>query len=288
MSVLIISIISIVLTVASIICTILFGMRPIPMKKNQIFHYFINSYDIGKGLTDEFPEFALHYGNEVLSNNVKVLKGGFMNTGRNDIGDKSDVTEINMVLPEGCTVKAVKVSPICKKLKVDGTISPNKDNKNGGEGLNFKINGIMKSKEWFNYTAIIETPDIKGSIYKQLDFDHRIKNTRLEKIYLGSNYTVYTKMIPRIVKMTIKFGVGLGVVFILLWFGVRLFGDYELQNGSEALLILGFVYLILGIVVVVADRWGKKGRVLHELLKKYKNQSFIFEDIDVEVDERGS
>ena len=27
------------------------------MKKNKIVHFSINSYDIGKGLSDEFPEF---------------------------------------------------------------------------------------------------------------------------------------------------------------------------------------------------------------------------------------
>ena len=54
------------------------------MKKNKVVHFYVNSYDIGKGLSNEFPDFQLHYGGKQLVDNVKVLKGGFMNIGRND------------------------------------------------------------------------------------------------------------------------------------------------------------------------------------------------------------
>ena len=124
------------------------------MKKNQIDHYFINSYDIGKGLTDDFPDFALHYGYEVLSNNVMVLQGGFMNTGRNDIGERDKKTEIKLVLPEGCAVKAVKVSPSVNGLKVCIEDSQRIEEKKRNDELCFEIDGVMKSKEWFNYIAI--------------------------------------------------------------------------------------------------------------------------------------
>lgn len=76
-----------VTTIISIILSaiIAFFIAKWQMKKNKIVHFSINSYDIGKGLSNEFPEFQLHYDGENLSNNVMVLKGGFMNVGRNDI-----------------------------------------------------------------------------------------------------------------------------------------------------------------------------------------------------------
>ena len=74
-------------TILSIIVSsiITFFIAKWQMKKNKIVHFSVNSYDIGKGLSNEFPDFQLHYGGEDLTDNVMVLKGGFMNTGRNDI-----------------------------------------------------------------------------------------------------------------------------------------------------------------------------------------------------------
>ena len=50
-------------------------------KNREITHFSINSYDIGKGLSDVFPEFQLQFNGENLVEDVKVLKGGFINTG---------------------------------------------------------------------------------------------------------------------------------------------------------------------------------------------------------------
>ena len=43
------------------------------MRRNKIIHYTLNSYDIGKGLSDEFPEFELHYNNRKIEGNLRVL-----------------------------------------------------------------------------------------------------------------------------------------------------------------------------------------------------------------------
>lgn len=259
------TIISIIVGVAGIIATYLF--TKLQMKKNRIDHYFINSYDIGKGLTDDFPEFALHFGDKVLSNNVMVLQGGFMNTGRNDVGKKSEIIEISIVLPKGCTVKAVKVSPSCKGLKVNSIIkdySPNYNEIMGKGELGFEIDGIMKSQEWFNYTAIIETPEIKEDLYGQLDFEHRIKDTSLNNIYVGPEYKWRNNKkhkLKNIMYAIIIIGI------ILLWFFVQLFGDENAKNGSESFLYIGAGYVLLAIIDIIPRRWGRSGRIVHELLK---------------------
>ena len=74
---------SIIFSLLGIIASYIFAKWQ--MTKNKIVHFSINSYDIGKGLSDEFPDFKLLFGEDVLVDNVMVLKGGFMNTGKNDI-----------------------------------------------------------------------------------------------------------------------------------------------------------------------------------------------------------
>lgn len=192
------------------------------MKKNQIDHYFINSYDIGKGLTDDFPEFQLHYGNEVLTNDVKVLKGGFINTGRNDIGENGKRTEIKMLLPEGCIVKDVKVFPLERGLVVN-QFKCEYEKKNE---IVFCIDGLFKSDECFSYSAIIEAPTENKLLYDELKFEHRIKNTKeIQSYYVGlydSNMDAVTSWI------------GIAIVLVAFIFGVYFMFNYRivLINGG--------------------------------------------------------
>ena len=147
------------------------------MKKNKIVHFTINSYDIGKGLSDEFPKFKLQYDSETLSKNVSVLKGGFMNTGKNDI-EQPDFT---LILPKDCVVKTIKITPSTNNLKVKATIDEEKTN-----AIQFTIDGIFISDEYFEYTAIVEVPERLGDLDDSLTFNHRIKNTeKINNIYVG-------------------------------------------------------------------------------------------------------
>lgn len=147
------------------------------MKKNKIVHFTIKTYDIGKGLRDDFPEFELHFSGETLSKEVKVIKGGFINIGKNDIEN----TEFNLVLPDGCIVKTIKITPTEGDLVVNASTALDKKNT-----INFVINGIFISDEYFEYTAIVEVPEGIEDIADKMLFQHRIKNTeKIKKIYLG-------------------------------------------------------------------------------------------------------
>ena len=149
------------------------------MKKNKIVHFSINSYDIGKGLSDEFPDFKLHFAGEALADNVVVLKGGFMNTGRNDINGLKGENDIKMVLPEECTFRTVKVTPSTEDL----IVNTNNSSKNV---INFGINEIIKTNEYFKYTAIVETSKEIKSISEKIKFHHRILNTdEIKDVHIG-------------------------------------------------------------------------------------------------------
>lgn len=149
------------------------------MKRNKIVHFSINSYDIGKGLSDEFPEFKLHFAGEALADNVLVLKGGFMNIGRNDINGLKGENDIKMILPEECKLRSVKVQPSTEDLIVNA----NNSSKNV---IKFGINEIIKANEYFKYTAIVETPKESKDISERIKFQHRILNTdNIKDVHIG-------------------------------------------------------------------------------------------------------
>lgn len=163
------------------------------MKKNKIVHFSINSYDIGKGLSDEFPDFKLHFGEEVLADNVMVLKGGFMNVGRNDITGLKGNNDIKLILPDECKVTAFTISPSTEDLTVTVNKHNGKDNI-----LNFGISEIFKTDEYFKYTAIIETSEEMKSLHSVLKFSHRLSNTeKIRNTHIESQREKYRKRYPK-------------------------------------------------------------------------------------------
>lgn len=151
------------------------------MKKNSIVHFFINTYDIGKGLSNEFSSLTLHYNDEILSNNVRVLKGGFINTGKNDIDALKGDSDIKLVFPKDFIVKACNISPTRNDLTISSSIDSEKRNI-----IYFGIKEVFKSDEFFEYTTIVEVPENIEDLNDNLTFQHRIKNTReITNTYVG-------------------------------------------------------------------------------------------------------
>lgn len=179
------------ITIISIIVTAIISIfiARWQMKKNKIVHFSINSYDIGKGLSDEFPNFKLHFGDDVLAENVMVLKGGFMNVGRNDITGLKGENDIKLILPDGCSVKAFTISPSTEDLEV----TANRDNEKANI-LNFGVSEIFKTDEYFKYTAIIETSKEIKSLDSVLNFSHRLSNTeKIRNTYIGLQRNEFRK-----------------------------------------------------------------------------------------------
>lgn len=178
------------------------------MRKNKIVHFSINSYDIGKGLSDDFPAFKLNYDGEDLSSDVIVLQGGFMNCGRNDIAGLNGERDVKIVFPEECKVKAVIVSPSEEELLVSANIENDKDNI-----LNFGISDVFKSDEYFKYTAIVETSKEMKELHNKLRFQHRILNTdKIRNTYLGLQRDRSKKRLSKILISLLVFIVLLSVI----------------------------------------------------------------------------
>lgn len=157
------------------------------MKKNEISHFSINSYNVGKGLHNEFPKFKLMYDEKEMSDDVLVLKGGFINVGRNDITGLKNDSDIIMILPEGCCLKEVQLKRLSSDLSVKAYVNPNATNI-----INFGVDEIFMSGESFEYTAIIELTKEVKSLQRKIEFKHRIPNTsKIRNEYIIGQHTQY-------------------------------------------------------------------------------------------------
>ncbi len=154
-------------------------------KNKEITHFSISSYDIGKGLSDMFPEFQLQYNGNNIEGDVRVLKGGFINTGNKDISEL-DEKPLQLILPDGCRIKAGKVSDVSEGFEVKPTIGDSK--------IDFKISeGVLKTKEFFEYTAIIESPKEIQSLRDELKIGPRRENLDYKYIFLGRDERSFFK-----------------------------------------------------------------------------------------------
>ncbi len=181
------------------------------MKKNEITYFSINSYDVGKGLHDEFPSFQLNYKGEELHNEVHVLKGGFVNTGK-DISNLKGDSELSIILPKDSTLKDIHIQKSNPRLEVDY-----KYDEKQSDIIDFCISGDFMQNEGFNFSAIIETTELLDPLFTVLELKYRIPNTNLKEEYTAQVYK------PR---------KGLGFFFILAGM-VMLFLCLILLNGQS-------------------------------------------------------
>lgn len=245
---------AVVITIISIIASaaVSFLIAKWQMRRKKIVHFFVNSYEIGKGLSIEFPEFQLTYKGEGLSDNVCVIKGGMMNIGKKDIDGLKGESDIIMNLPQGCNVRALNVQPSNRQLCIQTYINANT--------IDFGINELFISDEYFEYTAIVENIDNS----QKIRLSHRIKDTEkeIENIVIGPDFIKKDSGIWRSVFSALfVFGNPTG---LFLW---RYF-----EQGKWAYIILSvffFILLALSLYAVVFKEKDKR-HVLNTLKRTRK------------------
>lgn len=155
-------------------------------RNKEITHFSKSSYDIGKGLSDVFPEFQLQYNGNKIVGDVKVLKGGFLNTGNKGI-DGLDEKPIQLILPEGCEVKASKASSVSDDFEVISIIRDSRI-------VDFIISdGVLKKYDFFEYTAIVETSRQIKSLRDELKIGPRKADLDYKYIFLGREEKSFLK-----------------------------------------------------------------------------------------------
>lgn len=142
------------------------------MKRNEISHFLIKSYDIGNGLNAVFPDFRILYKDENLAKYIRVYEGCFANTGNKDIYKNNEDIEIGLSFPENCVIKAVKVVQSTNELNVKA-ITGEIDNK-----VQFLVKELFKTKEHFEYIVIAESSKEIDDSYNKLKFQLRLPDTK--------------------------------------------------------------------------------------------------------------
>ena len=229
---------TILLTLLSIVIggLIAFRIAKWQVKRKKIVHFGINSYDIGKGLSDEFPEFNLSYNGKPLSDNVGVLNGGFINVGRNDIIGLKGNSDIELVLPEKITVKAVVISESSDGLDVN--VSEDKEHKNI---INFGINELLKTDEYFKYTIIVESSNDITIEQEEPKIRHRIPDTDIKQMYLGVHREFRRRKMLKFYKIIVLLVFLLGLLLI----PISMFNDMETKyidkcTGEEVQILIDY------------------------------------------------
>ena len=246
---------AVVITIISIIASavISFLIAKWQMRRQKIVHFFVNSYEIGKGLSIEFPEFQLTYKGEGLPDNVCVIKGGIMNIGKKDIDGLKGESDIIMNLPKGCNVRALKVHPSNENLWIQSGFN--------GNTIDFGIKELFVSDEYFDYTAIVENIDNPQNI----KFSHRIKDTKKEikNIVVGPDFI---KKDSGILKSISTYLILFGIPAVLY------FWKWLEEGGLLYIVLLAFFafFLIFSLyfVIIMEDN-----RHVLKVLKRAQNES---------------
>jgi len=168
-----------ILSIVSIIIAILLFILEVRINRrddeNRIDHTFINSFNILKGLSILSPEFEITCNGEPILNDVRLIQGEFSNAGRKDINTFDGVSDIKLILPDGCIIKKIVTFSSKTELKV----TPKKDEEKDNVAV-FGIKKFMKPKESFNYTILFEATKEIENIQDHLDFYLRIEGTSEE------------------------------------------------------------------------------------------------------------
>ena len=163
-------ILSVIGIIASIIITHYYTKKQ--MAKNQISHFAIRSFNLGKGLREIFPDFQMLYHGKSLAKYARVCQGCFRNTGNKDIHN-NDGFDFSLIFPEKYVVKAIRVFPSTDDLLIHTQIDENSNK------VNFVIDELIRTGEEFKYTVLLESSENLRNPFGHLSFSNRIPDTSI-------------------------------------------------------------------------------------------------------------
>ena len=269
---------NIVITIISIILSAFFSwfFTRRSNRRHKVIHFVINSFDIGKGLRDEFPNLKLTNNGIELSNNMIILKGGFINTSTKDICEMDKKMLFQIVLPEGCEVKDIKIKSMTNGLVVQSQkIEKDKENRNI---IPFCIEGVFKVNEYFEYIALVELPtDMYELNYKQFKFQHRITNTEIGNIYLGPEKKLKVSFFSNGISMAVEdlkasiFSLAATIAIDILLIVVIIRGN--IFDALGLILLISSIFAIISYLIAFA-----------KIVLLVKNNNHILKTISKETD----
>lgn len=176
------------LAVAGITATIILGIWAIviTVRHNrgvQITYAHDQAIALTDDITQNFPDLKVLFRDQPVSENLVLLKGYFINTGKKDISREMTEQQITLKLPsefEWVESKVVECSPT---LKATARV-------NGKTEISFET-GLWKIREYFKFEALAKVPVVKADpdnlpkeyptrrLVQAVTFSHRIADSKV-------------------------------------------------------------------------------------------------------------
>ncbi len=133
-------------------------------------------------ISQNFADLKIYFRDQPVSDNLVLLKGYLINTGRKDISHEMIEENISLRLPDGFEWVECKVVETSPSLKAKAIM--------GGKGLISIETGLWKAREYLKFEALAKVPVLKADpdnvprdnptrrLAKSLGFSHRIADSR--------------------------------------------------------------------------------------------------------------
>lgn len=220
------------IAVVGIIATIIFGIWAIAItirynRSVRITYADDQAIALTDDITHNFPNLSITYREQAVSENLVLLKGYFINSGKKDISREMVEQQITISLPdeyEWVECKVVECSPSLKAVatKLDKT------------HISFDT-GLWKSKEYMKFEALAKVPVIIADpehlphefptlrLRKSLMFIHRVADlAKIDKTRVQRPLGPLTSFSERFFLPSTSFDIIL--VIIMLMMGILFFG----------------------------------------------------------------
>jgi hypothetical protein len=173
---------SFVFALVSIGLAIYFYRQQNKEKRKAIFYDVTYPLNIGKGLKNIFPNFHILINDEELNDNLMYIEGRFTNINDIDIVTNEGYQKLQLILPESCLFKAVKITDA-----TDGNFNRTINEINNFEYLitnpnniiSFTLPTVFHSTNDFKFSALYSDPNNKS---KEIKFETDIPNVSLKNI----------------------------------------------------------------------------------------------------------
>jgi hypothetical protein len=231
-----------ILAVLGLLCTLALGAWSIYLAMRhrypgQISFVMQGCLGLFDSIVKNLPELSVLYKNAPIKENLVLLKGAFLNSGRIDIADRLVEENLKACLPSGYRWVTARVTSSSPSVKSHVSVDSETE-------LSFYL-GLFRRGEYLHFEALAEVPDPPSSIKEKslqnpgrrlkeaLQFSHRIADTgKVTK-------TSIPRDTPRMRRMLIVCAIYAIVMPLLLlatdWYlkPASIFYLYPTRNGRE-------------------------------------------------------
>lgn len=144
------------------------------IKKPTIHYKLSEPLDIGKGLSELFPDFSLTFQSHPLKGNIKVIKGTIINDSDESIKTAEGFRDFTVELPKTCTFLDVQTYNLSYGLVVKHAIDSSAKNI-----IRFEMPSYFLSNNSFEFAALFD--DSSGNS-NHIIMDTTIPDTKLKDL----------------------------------------------------------------------------------------------------------